>query len=142
MLADDLKVLLATTTSFYLKAHGFHWNVTGPNFPQYHALFESIYTDAYGAVDPLAEYIRTLQEFAPASFSRYTELTLVKDQTKIPKADLMIKELIKDSETIIALLEKIFDTATVDKQNGIANFVADRQSMHGKWLWQLRATVE
>ena len=142
MLADDLKILLATTTSFYLKTHGFHWNVTGPNFPQYHALFESIYTDAYGAVDPLAEYIRTLQEFAPASFSRYTELTLISDQTKIPKAELMIKELIKDSETILALLDKIFDTATKDKENGIANFIADRQSMHGKWLWQLRATVE
>jgi len=142
MLADDLKVLLATTTSFYLKTHGFHWNVTGPNFPQYHALFDSIYSDAYGAIDPLAEYIRSLNEFAPASFGRYSELSLVNDQLKIPKAELMIKELIKDNAVIIVLLEKIFDNATTEKENGIANFIADRQSMHAKWQWQLSATVE
>ena len=142
MLADNLKIYLATITSFYLKAHGFHWNVTGPNFPQYHELLDSIYSDVYGSIDPTAEYIRSLNEFAPASFTRYSELTKIEDQTKIPKAELMLKELLKDNDLIIEMLKDLFDEATIDRENGIANFLADRQSMHGKWHWQLSATVE
>ena len=141
-LADNLKVYLATNTSFYLKAHGFHWNITGPNFPQYHGLFDMIYNDAYGAIDILAEYIRSLNEFAPASFSRYTELTKIEDQTKIPKAELMIKELLEDNDLIINMLKEIFKAANDEGENGIANFIADRQAMHGKWHWQLKATLE
>ena len=142
MLADNLKIYLATVTSFYLKTHGFHWNVTGSNFPQYHALLDSIYSDVYGSIDPTAEYIRSLNEFAPASFSRYSELTKIEDQTKIPKAELMLKELLKDNDLIIEMLKDLFDEATEARENGIANFLADRQSMHGKWKWQLSATVE
>lgn len=141
MLADKLKELLATTFSYYLKAQGFHWNVESRTFPQDHELFADVYADAYGAIDPLAEYIRVLGEYAPASFSRYTELTKIDEQTKIPKSDLMIKELISDTQTILTMLEEIFDIATEEKQNGIANFIADRQTMHGKFLWQLKATV-
>lgn len=141
-LADQLKVYLATNTSFYLKAHGFHWNVTGPNFPQYHALLDMIYTDAYGAIDTIAEYIRSLDEFAPASFARYTELTKIEDQVKIPKAELMIKELLSDNDMIIDMLKQLFKVANDAEENGIANFIADRQSQHGKWHWQLKATLE
>jgi starvation-inducible DNA-binding protein len=142
MLANNLKIYLATVTSFYLKAHGFHWNVTGSNFPQYHMLLDSIYSDVYGSIDPTAEYIRSLGEFAPASFTRYSELTKIEDQLKIPKAELMLKELLKDNDLIIEMLKDLFDEATEARENGIANFLADRQSMHGKWHWQLSTTVE
>lgn len=141
-LADQLKVYLATNTSFYLKAHGFHWNVSGNNFPQYHALFDMIYTDAYGAIDIIAEYIRSLDEFAPASFSRYVELSKIEDQTKIPKAELMIKELLQDNDNLIVMLKELFKSANDAEENGIANFIADRQSQHGKWHWQLKTTLE
>ena len=142
MLADNLKIYLATNTSFYLKAHGFHWNLEGPNFPQYHALLDMIYNDAYGAIDTLAEYIRSLDEYAPASFSRYQELTKIEDQIKIPKAELMLKELLQDNDLIIEMLKDLFDEATEARENGIANFIADRQSAHGKWHWQLSATLK
>ena len=142
MLTDNLKELLATTFAFYLKAHNFHWNVEARTFPQDHELFGEIYTDAFGAVDPLAEYIRTLDEFVPGSFTRFSELSKVKDQVKIPKADLMIKELLADNDMIIELLKDAFDVATKDRQQGIANFLADRMTMHGKWHWQLSATLK
>lgn len=142
MLADNLKVILASTFSYYLKAQGFHWNVESRNFSQDHEFFGEIYTDAYSAIDPLAEYIRTLSEYAPASLSRYTELTKIEDQTKIPKSELMIKELIVDTQTLIDLITEAFDIATEDKQQGIANFLADRLTSHGKYLWQLKATIE
>ena len=141
-LAGQLKVYLATNTSFYLKAQGFHWNVTGPNFPQYHALFSLIYTDVYGATDIIAEYIRSLDEFAPASLITYSELTKIQDQTRIPRPELMIKELLQDNGKIIDMLKELLKSANDAGENGIANFISDRQSQHGKWYWQLKTTLE
>ena len=77
MLSDTLKQFLATTFAYYLKAHYFHWNVEGPDFVQLHELFSNIYEDAFGAIDPTAEYIRTEEEYAPGSFERFQELSLI-----------------------------------------------------------------
>jgi len=142
MLADNLKEILATTYSYKIKAQGFHWNVEGSNFPQYHEFFGEIYEDADSAIDPLAEYIRTLDVYAPASLKRFSELSKIEDQLKIPKAELMLSELLKDTETLIALLKDAFDVATTDREQGIANFLADRLSAHGKYKWQLSATLK
>ena len=42
-LIEQMKVTLASTFTFYLKAHAFHWNVEGSNFPQYHEFFGDIW---------------------------------------------------------------------------------------------------
>jgi len=63
-LVQAMKKSLADTFAFYLKAQGFHWNVEGPNFPQYHALFDTIYNEVYGSIDQFAEEIRSLDAYA------------------------------------------------------------------------------
>jgi hypothetical protein len=35
MLSENLKILLATSYAFVIKAQNFHWNIEGSNFPQY-----------------------------------------------------------------------------------------------------------
>lgn len=142
MLSDLLKTLLATNFAYYLKAHGFHWNVEGPDFGELHAFFEMIYSDVYEANDTIAEYIRALQEYAPASFERFGELTQIPGQTKIPRARLMLEELLNDNEIMLQLLNKCFDVATQERQQGVANFMADRISQHGKFGWQLRSFLK
>lgn len=140
-LVDGLKTLLGTMQAFRIKSQAFHWNIEGSDFPQYHALTDSIYSDADSSIDPLAEYIRSLDEYAPGSMTRFMELSIIEEQTKIPKAELMLKELLQDNDKIIELLKELFDVATEQKENGIANFLADRQTVHGKWHWQLGATI-
>lgn len=142
MLSDLLKTLLATNFAYYLKAHGFHWNVEGPDFGELHTFFEMIYSDVYEANDAIAEYIRSLQEYAPASFERFGELTKIPGQTKIPRAKLMLEELLHDNEIMLQLLNECFDVATQERQQGIANFMADRISQHGKFGWQLRSFLK
>lgn len=142
MLADTLKTLLASTFAYRIKAQNFHWNVEGFNFESLHEIFGEIYEDADNAIDPLAEYIRTLDEYVPGSFKRYTELTIIKDQVKVPKWELMVNELHGDTVAIEALLEKAFAEATEAKRDGIANFIADRQTAHGKYRWQLGALMK
>ena len=142
MLSDLLKTYLASTFAYYLKAHMFHWNVEGPDFGELHSFFSQIYEDAFDAVDPIAEFIRTSDEYAPGSLSRFQELTQIQDQTKVPRARLMIEELLADTQTMKDLSKQVFDVSTQEGRDDIANFAADRLSAHGKYMWQLKSYLK
>ena len=142
MLADLLKTYLASTFAYYLKAHYFLWNVEGPDFGELHKFLSKIYEDAFSAVDPIAEYIRTTEEYAPGSFERFQELSQIQDQTKVPRARLMLQELLADTQTMIDMSKQLFDAATAEGREDVANFVAERQSAHGKYAWQLRSYLK
>lgn len=142
MLTDNLKVLLASTNSYAIKAQNFHWNIEGRDFPQYHAFFDSLYTEVYDTVDKIAEYIRILGSYAPASLTRYAELSLIPDQTKIPRAELMFAEALHDTETMVNLVSETFDIATQERQQGIANYMAELQDLYGKKAWMMRSILK
>jgi starvation-inducible DNA-binding protein len=142
MLADNLKTLLATNFAYYLKAQGFHWNVEGPDFGELHDFFQGIYEDAYSALDPTAEYIRYLGEYAPASLERYSELTEIAGQIKIPRARLMLEELYANNNQMLDVLNACFASANEENEQGIANFIAERLSAHGKYRWQLTSYLK
>jgi starvation-inducible DNA-binding protein len=142
MLSDDLKTLLATQYALSIKAQNFHWNVEGPDFAQYHDFFANFYEEVYSAVDRIAEYIRTLQEYSPGSFERFQELSIIQGQTKIPRARLMIEELLANTQQMIDLLNQCFAAAEQENQQGIADFVSQRLSQHGKYQWQLRSYLK
>lgn len=141
-LIQEMKVSLATTFAFYLKAHGFHWNVEGPNFPQYHDFLGGLWEETFGAVDPIAEHLRTLGAYAPASFLRYKELSLVSDEVNIPAAMSMMKKLTDDNAAIIEQLTKTQAIAEKNKKMGLANFLQDRIDAHEKHGWMLRSITK
>jgi starvation-inducible DNA-binding protein len=142
MLSDDLKTLLASNFAYYLKAQMFHWNVEGPDFGQLHKFFQKIYEDAYGAVDPIAEYIRTLEDYVPGSLERFNQLSQIPGQTKIPRARLMLEELLTDTETMKSIVMQVFQAAQAEGREDIANFMAERQNSHGKYAWQLKSFLK
>jgi starvation-inducible DNA-binding protein len=141
-LVQQMKVVLASTFAMYLKAHNFHWNVEGPNFSEYHALFGNIYEDVHGSVDEVAERIRTLDQYAPGSMSRFAQLSVVDDQINIPNARSMIQELLSDNVKVIAELTKAFNLATKAGKEGLADYFAGRIDVHEKHGWMLRATLK
>ena len=142
MLSDNLKVLLASTQAFAIKTQNFHWNVEGSNFPQYHAFFDTMYADVSDTIDKIAEYIRILGHYTPGSLSRYAELTIIEDQTKIPRAELMFVESLQDCEKMIQLVAAMFDEATNERQQGIANYMAELQDLYAKKAWFIRSTLK
>lgn len=143
MLAEILKTLLATEYAFVIKAQQFHWNVEGPDFAQLHEFFGDIYNEVYdNSIDRTAEYIRTLEEYTPGSFERFGELSQIQGQTKIPRARLMLEELLSDNSKLIDLLNQCFGAAEEERQEGIANFIAERIDAHGKWGWQLKSFLK
>lgn len=143
MLREDLKTLLSTAYAFVIKAQFFHWNVEGPDFSQFHRFFGKLYEEVYDhTIDRCAEYIRVLDEYAPGSFERFSELSLISGQTKVPRVRLMITELLADNQTITDLLNQCVASAAEENQEGIANFIAERIDAHGKHAWMLRSFLK
>jgi starvation-inducible DNA-binding protein len=142
MLVENLKVLLASTQVFSIKTQQFHWCVEGSNFPQYHEFFDNLYGDVSGTIDRIAEYIRILGHYTPGSLTRYAELTIIQDQVKIPRAELMFVEALQDCEKLGQLVATMFDEATTERQQGIANFMAELQDLYGKKAWFIRSTLK
>jgi starvation-inducible DNA-binding protein len=119
-----------------------HWNVEGADFYQMHKFFQKIYEDAYSAVDTIAEEIRTLNEYAPGSLERFQELSQIMGQTKVPRTQLMLQELLADSNVLIGLLTQCFDAAVAENHQDIANFMAERLASHNKYKWQIQSFLK
>ena len=136
-LADALGYLLNEVFEFYAAAHRAHWNVvgSGADFQAFHDLFGEIYEDAHDSVDPLAENIRKLGSLAPC-----LHVAPEGDYRMTAPGDLAAM-LLDENEELIGSIRAAFDIATAAGQQGIANFLADRQDMHAKWSWQLRASL-
>lgn len=140
-LKDDLKVCLANTISLYLRAQGYHWNVEGSDFREYHGLFEEIYADFYESVDPIAENIRKLQDYAPYRLERLVELKNLDEGTVGTDPKSMAKDLLDAIEDYIGCINDCFQAATKENQQGIANFLSERIDASQKWAWFLRASL-
>ena len=139
-LSAALKIALANTFVMYFKAHSYHWNVEGPNFNDYHGYFGGLYDELFGAVDPIAEHIRAIDQYAPVGLADlYDAKTVIDDQSRVLFTKQMFSNLIDANDEVIASLNKAYDLANYSKQNGLANFIQDRLDVHAKHGWQLRA---
>lgn len=142
MIALKMKVVLATTFALYLKAHRHHWNVMGPDFAQYHSYLGDLYTELFGAVDPLAEIVRTTGELAPGSFEEYFELSeVVSGESDLTNPLQMINELIEDNQVTIEVLKDAFETSEEEGTYDISDALAGRIAAHRKHGWMLNSFV-
>ena len=140
-LIQILKGLLADTVALKYKAHGYHWNVETDDFPQYHDIFAKIYEDYDSAIDPMAEWIRMLGDYAPFKLSRFNTLSSIPETDVTSDHENMSMDLYKANELMITKFQDAFDVATTARQQALANFFAERMGAHQKWSWQLRSTV-
>ena len=141
-LSNSLSIVLANATIMYHRVHGFHWNVVGTDFPQYHAKFEEIYSDVYESLDPIAENLRKIGVFAPFRLADLARLATVSDDPIIsydPKT--LVSSLLATNTVMLNSLNDAFASAVSVNQQGIANFLADRIDHHQKWAWQLSASL-
>ena len=141
-LVDALRKNTANTAVFYHQAHGYHWNIVGSDFQEYHALFETIYSDVYEAIDPMAENCRKAGGLAPFTLKDFLDLTSLKER-EISNFDwkTLTQALYDDNKVVLEDLLELFDIANEQNEQGIANFVAERVDMHQKWQWQLGASL-
>ena len=139
-LAETLKRNLADTFAFSLKLQFYHWNVEGPDFYQYHKLFETIYDEVSGSVDLLAELIRTLDEYAPGTLSRMSQLSAIQEDEIIGTPREMVSKLLEANRNVLGNLYITYKMAEQLGEMGISNAVQDRIQAHNKHTWFLLAS--
>ena len=139
--AIKLARVLADSYTLYLKSHNFHWNVTGPQFPQLHNLFEAQYQELAKAIDVIAERIRALGEPAPGSYSAFGKLTVLREAEGVPAALSMVQILADDHETVAETARQVLAIAQAAKDEATADLLIARIDAHDKAAWMLRATA-
>lgn len=137
-----MKIVLGTTFTLYVKAHAAHWNTEGITFVSMHRLFGDIYTEIWHAIDDIAEQIRQLDAYAPASLERFMELSRIKGTNEVLPTNEMLAMLMKDTETVIAVLTETLHLAENEDRQGLVNFLAGRIEAHAKHRWMLRASAK
>ncbi len=138
-LVEALKKAQATSFAFYLKAHNYHWNVEGHSFSEYHAFLGDLYAEVWGAVDAIAEHIRTLDAYAPGSFTRFQQLSSIEDEMSVPTGRMMMAKLLADNQRVLSDLMAAHREAEMLGKRGIVNFLEDRIDIHEKHGWMLRS---
>ena len=136
-IAAGLSRLLADTYAVYLKTHGYHWNVRGPNFGSLHALFMTHYTEMWAAIDLIAERIRALGEFAPQGYGAFGQLSQIEDGDPAKSANDMLKELAADHATLVATAKAARDGA----DDVTASLIDARVEAHEKHAWMLNVSI-
>lgn len=139
-LVTAMQDMLACVFVFYASAQRAHWNVTGQDFLQYHALFADIYTDVYGSVDPFAENIRKIKG-RPLNLTETVNSAMFADDSQSSDAYELAADLFAKNAHIVNMLKALFEVAEESDEQGIANFVAERIDAHMKWDWQLSASL-
>lgn len=132
-------VLSDVVTAKYI-LQGYHWNVLGPNFGEFHEFFGTLYEDVGSSVDPLAEEILKLGFPAPYLLSDFTELSTIKEDRQDGSSTLFLLQ------SSLRIMEKLYDChlaayslADSCDKHGLADFLAARLDMYAKWKWQIKA---
>ena len=139
--ALELSKLLADEFLLYTKTRNAHWNVEGPDFHSMHLFFEAQYTQLADVVDSVAERIRTLGHYAPATLAEFLRLTHLTEKSNQDNTSAgFIKELLADHEAIIIFIrENINAFASKYEDAGTSDFITGLMEQHEKLAWMLRA---
>ena len=139
--AEGLANLLADSYTLYLKAHNYHWNVTGPRFRELHAAFEEQYTELALAVDAIAERIRALGAAAPGTYREFAARTSIEEAVGVPPAEMMIRKLLAGHEAVVRTARSVLPHAQAAGDEGTVNLVTERMAVHEKTAWMLRSML-
>jgi len=142
--AEGLIKLLANNYVLYLKTHNFHWNVVGPMFQPLHSVFEAQYIDLWNAGDIIAERVRALGFFVPASYADFAKLSKIKEAVGMHpvKAKEMISQLEHDQEIIVRLARELLPETEQAEDQVSVDLLSERMEVHEKNAWMLRSFLE
>jgi len=142
--AQALSGFLSDEFLIYLKTRNAHWNIEGPDFHQMHKFFEEQYEQLDETMDQVAERIRMLGHYAPATMRSYLELTHLTEQSREKNDSAgFIKELLGDHESIIIRLRENINLFSSELNDlGTSDFITGLMETHEKMAWMLRAHLK
>ena len=142
--AHTLTKVLADEFVLYTKTRNAHWNVEGPDFYSKHTFFENQYEQLDETMDEVAERIRALEHYAPATLKQFLQLTHLTESSREKNDSTgFVKELLADHESIIIFLrENINRFANELHDTGTSDFITGLMETHEKMAWMLRSHLK
>jgi starvation-inducible DNA-binding protein len=139
--SDELAKLLADEFILYTKTRNAHWNIEGADFHTVHVFFESQYQQLEEIVDGVAERVRKIGHYAPATLTQFLQLThLTEKLENSNNSQGYIKELLADHESIIMFLRgNIAPFAEKFQDMGSSDYLTQLLETHEEMAWMLRA---
>jgi len=137
----ELSKILADEYVLYTKTRNAHWNLEGPDFYEKHKFFELQYTQLDDFIDRVAERIRTLGFYTPATLASFLSLTQLTEAHR-EKNDSrgFISDLLIDHESIIIKLRENISNFTFEFHDaGSCDFITGLMEEHEKMAWLLRS---
>jgi starvation-inducible DNA-binding protein len=104
-ISATLNALLADLFTLYLKTKNFHWHVCGPQFRDYHLMFDEQADQIFAALDLIAERVRKLGGSTIRSVEHVLRLARLcgNDAETVPAMD-MLSELRRDNRKLAEFL--------------------------------------
>lgn len=140
-IADSLANVLSDSYVLFVNTQGLHWNVEGPLFYPIHKLTEEQYEDLFGAIDELAERIRTLGFPAPQTFADFRERAVLDDLESGQTVKSTIEALIAGNEKLAERMREAVHVAEEANDVKTADLLTERLGQHEENAWMLRATI-
>lgn len=139
--ATILTTVLADETVLYIKTKNAHWNIEGADFYSVHLFFESQFGQLDQLIDQVAERIRSIGHYAPATLKSYLKLTHLTEKNQFSNdSQGFIKELLMDHESIIFVLREAIQPIANDFHDaGTSDFITALMEKHEKMAWFLRS---
>jgi len=139
--ADQLAKLLADEFVLYTKTRNAHWNIEGADFHAMHLFFEGQYEQLDELMDSVAERIRKIGHYAPATLTQLLELTHLTEQSdRKNDSPGFLKELLEDHESIIEFIRSnINPFADTYHDAGTSDYITGLMETHEGMAWMLRS---
>lgn len=139
-LAEKLAHLLSDVVTAKAIFHGYHWNVMGPDFGEYHEFFQMLYEDVDSSIDDLAENILKVGFPAPYLLQDFIELTCIQEERLDgTSTQFLLQSALRVNDAVIHCIQEASGLAEECREFGIMDFLAGREDIHKKWRWQIKA---
>lgn len=141
--AGHLNVILSDEYVFLTKLLKYHWNITGAHFFPLHKLLDDQYREVFTMIDEIAERTRSIGHTAFGTLQEFSKHARIKEHPgKIPSAQDMIADLVKDHEAIIQAMRDVIPEIEEMGDFGTMDFLTGLMEQHEKMAWFLRAHLQ
>lgn len=138
-LSHLLNDLLANYQIYYSNIRGFHWNVKGEKFFELHGKFEELYDDLIIKIDELAERILTLGFEPEYRYSKYLELSKIKEADQTRDGIQNVKDLVEGLSILIAKQRAVLEVSGEADDEGTNALMSDYIREQEKLVWMYSA---
>jgi starvation-inducible DNA-binding protein len=139
---NELQQVLIDTYAVYLKTQNYHWNVKGPWFHSLHEMFQEQYEELALAIDEIAERIRQMDIYVPATLTFFGKMANVDEKLEEEPSAEMVQSLIDANNTVKESISLAMQKAQQEHDEGTFDLLVQRLKAHDKAIWMMEMVLK